>query len=279
MLSEEQTVSPKSVLPDLQALKTHQQSAWASGNYAIIGTSLQIVGESLCEAVDVSAADLVLDVAAGNGNATLAAARRWCHVTSTDYVPTLLDKGRARATAEGLEVTFLTADAEALPFGEATFDVVLSTFGVMFTPNQELAAQEMIRVCKIGGKIGLANWTPDGFVGQLFKVIGRHTPPPAGISPPSLWGTEERLKTLFAHNDIVAMPKFFNFRYRSAAHFIEVFRNWYGPVHKAFAALPEPQQQDLERDLVDLIGSFNCAKDGTMMVPSAYLEVVIRRAT
>lgn len=167
--------------PDLNAVKNRQQVAWASGDYAVIGTSLQIVGESLCEAIDIRAGQSVLDVAAGNGNATLAAARRWCDVTSTDYVPALLEKGRARAAAEGLTVTFQTADAEALPFEDASFDVVLSTFGVMFTPNQDTAADEMVRVCKPGGKIGLANWTPDGFIGQLFKTIGKHLPPPAGV--------------------------------------------------------------------------------------------------
>nr|WP_275789631.1 class I SAM-dependent methyltransferase [Rhizobium gei] len=265
--------------PDLGAVKARQQTAWASGDYAVIGTSLQIVGETLCEAVDIRAGQQVLDVAAGNGNATLAAARRWCRVTSTDYVPALLERGRVRAEAEGLDVTFEPADAEVLPFADATFDVVLSTFGVMFTPDQDRAANEMLRVLKPGGKIGMANWTPAGFIGQLFKTIGQHLPPPAGVKPPSLWGTQERLDALFAGGGSVAVtPRTFTFRYRSPAHWVEVFRTWYGPVHKAFASLPEPQQALLETDLVELIGRFNRADDGTMVVPSDYAEVVIRKS-
>jgi ubiquinone/menaquinone biosynthesis C-methylase UbiE len=268
--------SPAIIAPDLAALKTRQQAAWASGDYAVIGTSLQIVGEALCEAVDVRGGQRVLDVAAGNGNATLAAARRWCAVTSTDYVPALLDKGRARAQAEGLDVAFQPADAEALPFEDAAFDVVLSTFGVMFTPNQERAAAEMTRVCRPGGKIGLANWTPQGFIGQLFKTIGSHVPPPAGVKPPSLWGTRERLVDMFPADAVIeARPRMFTFRYRSAEHWVDIFRTWYGPVHKAFAALPESQRPALESDLIDLIGRFNRADDATMVVPSEYLECVI----
>lgn len=270
-------VSGKSIAdaPDLAGLKARQQMTWSSGDYAVIGTSLQIVGELLCEAVDIRSGQTVLDVAAGNGNATLAAARRWCRVTSTDYVPSLLERGRARALAEGLEVTFQEADAEALPFAESQFDVVLSTFGVMFTPDQDLAAREMVRVCKSGGNIGLANWTPDGFIGQLFKAIGKYMPP-AGIRPPSLWGTQERLIDMFGQSGSVAVTtKVFTFRYRSPAHWIDVFRTWYGPVHKAFASLPDYQQMALESDLLDLIGRFNRADDGTMVVPSDYLEVSI----
>jgi ubiquinone/menaquinone biosynthesis C-methylase UbiE len=264
--------------PDLVALKTRQQSAWASGDYAVVGTTLQIVGESLCEAVDVRAGQSVLDVAAGNGNATLAAARRWCEVTSTDYVPELLEKGRARAAATGLPVTFQTADAEALPFKDGQFDVVLSTFGVMFTPNQDLAASEMLRVCRPGGKIGMANWTPTGFIGQLFKTIGKHVPPATGVKSPSLWGTEARLTEMFSAGGMVATtPRFFVFRYRTPAHWLEVFRTWYGPVHKAFAALPEEKQMALERDLLDLVDMFNKSNDKTMVVPSEYLEVVVTK--
>ncbi len=263
---------------DFAAVKARQQSAWASGNYAVVGTTLQIVGEMLCEALDLRAGETVLDVAAGNGNATLAAARRWCQVTSTDYVPALLEQGRRRADAEGLSVNFQTADAEALPFADNHFDVVLSTFGVMFTPNQEKAASELLRVCQPGGRIGLANWTPDGFIGQLFKMIGRHVPPPAGVKPPSLWGTSERLNELFGQAaGVSAGRQSFVFRYRSPKHWVEVFRTWYGPVHKAFAALPAEKQTDLEKDLLDLIDSFNRAEDGTMVVPSDYLEVIIAK--
>ncbi|SFB45595.1 Methyltransferase domain-containing protein [Rhizobium sp. NFR07] len=260
---------------DLSAVKTRQQGAWASGNYAVVGTTLQIVGERLCEALDLRAGQTVLDVAAGNGNATLAAARRWCRVTSTDYVPALLEQGRRRAEAEGLAVDFQVADAEALPFGDQEFDVVVSTFGVMFTPDQEKAAAEMLRVCKSGGRIGMANWTPDSFIGQLFKTIGRHVPPPAGLQPPSLWGTPGRLEDLFEPAaDLAIEVQAFVFRYRSPEHWVEVFRNWYGPVHKAFGALAPEKQADLERELLVLIARFNHAKDGTMVVPSEYLEVV-----
>ena len=178
-------------------MKSRQQATWSSGDYAVIGTTLAITGELLCEAVDLRPGQRVLDVAAGNGNATLAAARRWADVTSTDYVAALLERGRARAAAERLPVTFQEADAEDLPFADGSFDVVLSVFGVMFTPNQEQAAQELLRVCRPGGKIGLANWTPDGFIGHVFRTIGKYVPPPPGVKPPALWGTEQRLRELF----------------------------------------------------------------------------------
>lgn len=265
--------------PDLAALKARQQTVWSAGDYAIIGVTLQLVGESLCEAMDLRAGSRVLDVAAGNGNATLAAARRWCEVTSTDYVPALLERGRARAEAEGRQVTFREADAEALPFEDGSFDAVLSTFGVMFTPDQDRAAAEMLRVCRSGGRIGLANWTPAGFIGQVFKTIGAHVPPPAGMRPPSQWGTTARLDELFGQaGTVVAEPRDFTFRYRSPDHWLEVFRRWYGPMAKAFAALPEDRQSALATDLLDLIARFNRAEDGTMVVPGEYLEVVVTKA-
>jgi SAM-dependent methyltransferase len=265
---------------DLAAVKTRQQGAWSSGDYAIVGTTLQIVGEQLCEALDIRAGQRVLDVAAGNGNATLAAARRWCKVVSTDYVPALLDRGRQRAAAERLDVEFQQADAEALPFADDSFDVVISTFGVMFTPDQERAAAEMIRVCRPGGKIGLANWTPDGFIGQLFKTIGRHLPPPAGVKSPALWGTEARIREMFGTSSsaISAERRAFIFRYRSAQHWLDVFRAYYGPLLKAFAALEPPAQGALARDLTVLVGQFNRSGDASMVVPSDYLEIVIARS-
>jgi len=264
---------------DFSAVKTRQQAAWSAGDYAIVGTTLQIVGESLCEALDLRGGERVLDVAAGNGNATLAAARRWADVTSTDYVPTLLERGRARASAEGLPVTFEQADAENLQYADASFDVVMSTFGVMFTPDQEKAAAEMARVCKPGGQIGLANWTPTSFVGELFKLIGRYLPPPAGVKSPALWGTEEHLHGLFGNRfeSIAIEPKDFVFRYRSAAHFLEVFRIYYGPVHKAFGALDSARQESLAADLIALAERFNRATDGSMVAPGRYIEVVIKR--
>jgi ubiquinone/menaquinone biosynthesis C-methylase UbiE len=236
MSAVESAVSPAI---DLAAVKVRQQAAWSTGNYAVVGTTLQIVGESLCEALDVRAGSRVLDVAAGNGNATRAAARRWCDVTSTDYVPSLLEAGRARAEAEGLTVQFQEADAEALPFADASFDVVVSTFGVMFTPDQQRAAHELARVCKPGGKIGLANWTPESFIGQVFKTIGQYIPPAPGMKSPALWGTKARLEELFdgRARSISATSRAFTFRYTSPAHFMDVFRTYYGPINKAFAAL------------------------------------------
>src|SRR4051794_12365414 len=207
---------------EFTTIKSRQQTAWASGDYAVIGTTLQIVGEQLAEACDLRWDEQVLDVAAGNGNATLAAARRGCRVTSTDYVAALLDRGAERAAAERLEVTFQQADVEALPFKDASFDAVLSTFGVMFAPDHARSAAEMTRVCRPGGRIGLANWTPEGFIGQLFKTLGKHMPPPAGAQSPALWGTEPHLHRLFGHEATIAATKrSFNFRYRSAAHFID----------------------------------------------------------
>ncbi|MFW0754153.1 class I SAM-dependent methyltransferase [Pseudomonas sp. H11T01] len=264
---------------DLNALKNRQMASWASGDYAVIGTTLQIVGELLAEACDLRCDERVLDVAAGNGNATLAAARRGCQVTSTDYVAALLERGEDRARAEHLEVTFQVADAEALPFEDASFDVVLSTFGVMFTPDQPKAAAELARVCRPGGRIGLANWTPEGFVGQMFKTLGRHMPPPAGALPPSLWGSEAHLQSLFDERaaSIDVTRRLFNFRYRSAAHFIDTFRNWYGPIHKAFTVLPAEDALALESDLTELLHRMNRAGETSLVVPSEYLEVVITR--
>jgi len=263
---------------DLQALKSRQMAAWASGDYAVVGTTLQLVGELLAEACDIRCDEQVLDVAAGNGNATLAAARRGGIVTSTDYVAALLERGEDRAKAEHLAVTFQVADAEALPFDDGRYDVVLSTFGVMFAPDQPQAAAELARVCRPGGRIGLANWTPDGFVGQMFKVLGKHVPPPPGAFPPARWGTETWLRDQFADScEIQVTRRSFNFRYRSAAHFIDTFRRWYGPVHKAFGALSGDAVQALEADFTDLLERSNRAGPTSMVVPSEYLEVVMTR--
>jgi ubiquinone/menaquinone biosynthesis C-methylase UbiE len=262
--------------PDLAAIKARQQATWSCGDYAVVGTTIQIVGESLCEAMDLRSGTRVLDVAAGNGNATLAAARRWCDVTSTDYVPSLLDQGRKRAEAEGHRIHFQQADAENLPFDDAHFDAVLSTFGVMFAPDQDKAAGEMLRVCKPGGRIGLANWTPEGFVGQIFKTIGKYIPPPAGVKPPSLWGTKARLDELFAESAAIhAASKYFVFRYRSPEHWLEIFRAYYGPILKAFAALDATKQSALQEDLMALVNGLNRSGDATLVVPGEYLEVVI----
>ena len=268
---------PQAMPADFVAVKQKQRVAWSTGDYAVIGTTLQIVGETLCEALDLRAGQKVLDVAAGNGNATLAAARRGCEVISTDYVGALLERGRARASAEGLVVKFEEADAENLAYPDASFDAVLSTFGVMFTPNQSRAASELARVCKPGGKIGLANWTPSSVVGELFKTIGRYIPPPAGVKSPSLWGTEDRLRELFSDR-ISAMQierKNFMFRYRSAQHWLDTMRTYYGPVNKAFAAVDADKQVLLAADLVALVTKFNRTGETNMVVPGEYLEVVI----
>lgn len=265
--------------PDLAALKQRQNATWSSGDYSIIGTTLQIVGETLAEACDIKCDERVLDIAAGNGNATLAAARRGAQVTSTDYVPALLERGAERAHAERLNVTFKTADAESLPFEDHSFDVILSTFGAMFSPDHNRVAAQMMRVCRPGGRIGLSNWTPEGFIGQVFKTLGRRLPPPQGLQSPALWGVESHIHDLFGAEatSIVAQRRFFNFRYRSAAHFIDVFRTWYGPIHQAFKILSPADAAGLESDLTGLLNQLNRAGADSLVVPSEYLEVVVSR--
>jgi SAM-dependent methyltransferase len=260
------------------AVKQRQQQTWASGDYSVIGTTLQIVGESLCEAVDVHAGWEVLDVAAGNGNAALAAARRGCAVTALDYVETLLAGAQRRADAEGLALTVRLGDAENLPFGDGCFDAVVSTFGVMFTPDPGRAAAELVRVCRPGGRIGLANWTPDGFVGDMFAIVGEHVPPPAGVPSPLAWGTETRLQELFdtaARLDVARRQ--FHFRFRSADEFFATFRTYYGPMVRAWGALDDDGQHSLRDRLIALAQAANRDTGGTLVVPSDYLEVVVTR--
>lgn len=266
--------------PDYDAIKAKQNAAWGSGDYAKVGSSIQITGEDLAEAMDLRPGSNVLDVAAGNGNATLAFARRWSNVTSTDYVDTLLNRGKARADAEGHAIKFQIADAEKLPFSDGEFDAVVSTFGVMFAPNQSQAAAELLRVCRSGGKIGMANWTPPSFIGALFKTLGKHVPPPAGVKSPALWGTQDWLETTFGQgaSAIDIKPKEFIFRYLAPDHFVEIFRTYYGPVHKAFLSLDVDSQQALEKDILDLIAQRNTATDGTMRVPSEYAEIIVTKA-
>ncbi len=266
-------------VPDLAAIKTRQQATWASGDYAVIGTTLSIVGESLCEAMDLRAGQAVLDVACGNGMATLAAARRFCKATGLDYVPSLLARAEERAKAERLDAAFVEGDAEALPFLDGMFDAALSTFGVMFTPDHRRAAQELARVVRRGGKIGLASWTPDGFVGQLFALVGRTMPPPPGLKSPPLWGTVSHCEELFAGAaaSMRAQQREFAFRYQSAEHFIDTFRRFYGPTHKLYAALPEDRAATFTAELTELIGKFNRSGDATVVIPSKYLELVVTR--
>lgn len=269
----------KAETPDYEAIKSGQQATWATGHYSRIGSMLQICGERLAETMDARPGASFLDVAAGNGNLTLAAARRYTKVVSTDYVASLLDDGRSRAEANGFEVDFRTEDAEALSFDDSSFDYVGSTFGVMFAPDQKRAAAELLRVCKPGGKIGMANWTPEGFVGQMFKRIARFNPPPAGVPSPARWGTREFLDTHFGREaaSIVATPRNFTFRFASADHFLQVFKSFFGPIIKALEAQTPEGRQALEESLVDLLDSSNVDTNGTLNIPGEYLEIVITR--
>ena len=274
----EQTGAP--LTPDYSAIKQKQNAAWSSGDYAQVGVTLQLVGELLAEAMDLPFGAKVLDVAAGNGNVSLAMARRGYQVTSSDYVGDLLARGQVRAEAEGLSLTFQEADAENLPFDDGAFDGVVSTFGVMFTPNQDQSASELMRVLKAGGKIGLANWTPDGFIGQLFKTLGAFVPPPPGVQSPARWGTQEWLEASFGAKaaKMSITPRAFQFRYQSPEAFVDTFRAIYGPVHKAFLTLEADKQEALTNDIIALIGRFNSATDGSALIASDYLEVIIEKA-
>jgi len=273
------TLTATSTTPNYTNIKTKQKATWGSGDYGRIGITLQITGEALCESMDIRSGQSVLDVAAGNGNASLAAARRFCKVVSTDYVPSLLEQSRIRASAEKLAIDYREADAENLPFDDASFDNVVSTFGVMFAPNQEQAASELIRVCKQGGKIGLASWMPDGFIGQIFKTVQRHVPPPPGVNSSAAWGTKVFIDNQFGPyvSDIQITQRLFNFRYHSPKHWLDIFSTYYGPLLKAFETLDEADGTSLQEEILQVIGRHNRAKDGTMVVPADYLEVVITR--
>jgi SAM-dependent methyltransferase len=263
--------------PDYTAIKGRQRQTWASGDYHVIAAIIVPVSERLCDAIDLRAGERVLDVATGSGNTAIAAARRLCEVTGMDYVPELLERGRARAAAEGFYINFVEGDAEALPAVDAAYDAVLSTFGSMFAPDQEQAAAELLRACRSGGRIGLASWAPDGFIGEMLRIVGRHVPPPAGLRPPSRWGTEEGLEELFGDGiaALRAERQTFVWRFASAQQYLDLFRSFYGPVFKAFAALDATGQAALARDLIDAVERFNRSDDDTLVVPSAYLEAVV----
>ena len=265
--------------PDLAAIKERQRRAWASGDYAMFGATLLVMSELLCEAVDIRPGEEVLDVATGSGNTALAAARRFGEVTGIDYVPALLDRARERAAAERLPVAFREGDAESIPLPDASFDVVLSTVGVMFAPDQEGAAGELLRVCRPGGRIGLANWTPEGFAGELGSIFGRYMPPSPGVKPPTLWGTEKRLRELLGDGveHLRLVPRSFVFRYRSLRHYLEILQTQLGPTREAFRTLGPAERESLAGDVADLVGRFNRSGDATMVVPSDYLEVVVTR--
>jgi ubiquinone/menaquinone biosynthesis C-methylase UbiE len=263
--------------PDLTAIKARQQATWASGDYHMIGTQILVVSELLIEALDVRSTERLLDVATGAGNAAMAAARRGCQVVGVDYVPALLERARRRTAAEGLAIDYRDGDAEALPFADGSFDVTTSVFGTMFAPDQERTATELVRVTRPGGRIGLASWTPDGFIGQLFKTNGRHVPPPAGLRSPVQWGTEARLRELFgdALADLRTTSREYVFRAASPEAYVDDWRRFYGPTMKAFEAVGPDGEAALRADLLELIASANRATDGTMVVPSEYLEAVI----
>ena len=269
----------ESPAPDLGAIKERQQQTWSTGDYARVGNLLVLMGENLCEAVDLRSSQRVLDVATGSGNTAISAARRFCETTGIDYVPELIEQARERARAEHLNIAFEVGDAENLPYPDASFDAVLSTVGVMFTPDQEKAASELLRVCKPSGRIGLANWTPDGFIGNVFRTVGKHVPPPPSIKPPPLWGTEERLGELLGDgaSSLDITRRTYDFHYTSADHFVEYFRSYYGPIYKAFASLDNEGREALEKDLKNLLDYWNVSGDGTVVLPSDYLEVVVVR--
>ena len=274
------TLTPAPPTPDYAAVKGRQQKTWASGDFHAIASLIVPVSERLCDAADLRAGERVLDVATGSGNTAIAAARRLCHVTGIDYVPSLLERARTRAAAEGLPITFEEGDAEALPVPDASYDVVLSTFGSMFAPNQEQAARELLRVCRPGGRIGLANWTPEGWIGEMFRVTSRHVPPPAGLRPPTRWGTEEGLRELFGDGvaSLSATRQSFVWRFESAEQYLDLFRSYYGPTLKAFESLDPAGQQALARDLIEAVGRYNRSDGGTLLVPAEYLEVVATHA-
>lgn len=271
------TATTQAGAPDLVAIKGRQQQTWASGDFDRVAATVTIVGERLCEAVDVRPGEKVLDVATGSGNTAIAAARRFCEVTGVDYVPALLERGRDRAASERLDIQFTEGDAEEIPFPDESFDVVLTTFGSMFAPNPEKAASELLRVCRSGGRIGMANWTSEGFIGELFRVNGRHVPPPAGVKPPTLWGNEERLRELFGDGlaSLEATRQNFIFRYLSADHWIEYWRDYYGPTLKTFAALDSQGADALARDMRELAARYNRSGSEVMIVPGEYLEAVV----
>lgn len=265
--------------PDLQTIKGRQQKAWSTGDYGRVGVTLLLMGEMLAESVDLRSGQSVLDVASGNGNASLAAARRFCDVTALDYVPMLLEEGRKRAEAEGLAVDFTEGDAENLPFEDASFDVVLSTLGVMFAPDQEKAAGELLRVVKPKGTIGMVNWVPDSYVGDLFRTIGKYVPPPPGIKPPFKWGTEEGLGELLGEGvaSLQTRRRSLVWRFRSARHHVEFMLEFYGPLNKAYGTLDKEQQEAFEDDLISLVERHNRSEDGTVVLHADYLEVVATR--
>jgi len=261
---------------DFETIKKNQRAGWETGDYPRVGNTLQIIAELLVEAADVRAGQKVLDVACGQGNAAMAAARRFAEATGVDYATNLLEQGRDRAAAEHLEVTFQEGDAEALPVPDRAFDLVVSTVGVMFAPDHQRAADELVRVTKPGGRIALACWTPTGMIGDLFKTVAKWAPPPAGIRSPTLWGTADHLTGLFGDRvEWTALTsRMYTFRYHSPAHFSEWFRHYYGPITRLAGSLSEADRERFAIDLAEVAVRFNRASDGTVAAPAEYLESV-----
>ncbi|HEY8474760.1 MAG TPA: methyltransferase domain-containing protein [Natronosporangium sp.] len=267
--------------PDLAAIKQKQQRMWAGGDYSAVATRIVPIAERLTDAADLKAGSTVLDVATGSGNAAIAAARCGCQVTGVDYVPSLLARARERAAAERLEIRFVEGDAEDLPFPDASFDAVISVVGVMFAPDQPRAASELLRVCRPGGTIALANWTPDGFIGAMLRTMTKHVPPPPGVEPPGRWGTEERLQELLGGGTagMSVERRTFTMRYRSAEEFVDFFSRNYGPTVAALSTLDEAGQQALREDLAHLVLNYNRYPTAApLAIPADYLEVVAIRS-
>jgi SAM-dependent methyltransferase len=265
----------------LDGVKERQQKMWASGDYAAVAARIHPMAERLCESADLVAGSRVLDVATGSGNAAIAAARRECDVVGIDYVPALLERARVRAMAEGLAVDLIEADAEALPFADASFDAVLSVVGVMFAPNQERAAAEVLRVCRPGGTIALASWTPDGFIGDLLRTVTRYVPPPPGARPPVEWGTTARLRDLLGDDvgAVVAGKSVHTFRHRSAEDFADFFLANYGPTERAATGLDGDGRAAMRGELIELAaGASRLRARGPVAIDATYLESIVVRA-
>lgn len=262
--------------PDYGAITERQQGVWSKGDFGRFGAILALHGELLAESVDIHPGDRVLDVGGGTGGASLAAARRFADVTCTDFVPDLLEQAKQRAAAEGLPMRTQVADAQDLPFEDASFDVVISTFGAMFAPDQQKVADELVRVCRAGGRIGMANWSPGSMMNEVFAATAKHVPPPPGIQPVFNWGNEEKVRDLFGDRvtSLEFVPRDMVWRFHTPEHMLEFFRDWYGPTQVAFGALDDDGRQALAEDLLAVYRKHNRADDGTLVAPSAYVEVI-----
>jgi SAM-dependent methyltransferase len=275
------TLVDTGAVPDLAAVKKRQQSNWASGDFSRVASRIVFQAEHLCETADLQAGWRVLDVATGSGNAALAAARRGCDVVGIDYVPALLERGRLRAHAEHLDIQFVEGDAENLDFPEASFDAVISIYGVMFAPDHRRAAAELLRVCRPGGRIAVASWTPDGFIGETFRVMSSYLPPAPGLPPPVQWGDEDYIESLFGDlaTSITSVRRTAIFRFQSGEENVDFFRTYYGPTLRAFESLDSTHRESLRSDLIALAQRYDRnGGTGSIAITSDYLETVVVRA-